>query len=429
MKGKIKIGVIGFGKRGTSLLKDVMLPMDDVEIRAVCDSYEDRMEEARKLSEEAGNPNVFASTDYREILKIEEIDAIVITCAWEFHIDIACEAMLAGKYVGIEVGGAYDIEQCWRLVRTSEKTGMPCMMLENCCYGKTELMVLNMVKKGLFGEIVHCAGGYHHDLRDEIATGIEKRHYRLRNYLNRNCDNYNTHELGPIAKLLNINRGNRMLSLTSVASKSAGMAQYVRDNMEGLSLPSHEKEEESKHLNSSLKNAVFHQGDIVTTTVKCAGGQTIVMTLDTTLPRAYCRGFTVCGTKGRYEEQTDSIFIDGQHNKYDENWKEQWGNADTYHTQYDHPIWQEAKKNEIKGGHGGMDWMVFRAFFESVKAQTNTPIDVYDTASWMCISVLSEQSVLLNGAPVPIPDFTCGRWMNREPYIRGKYCLEEIIEE
>ena len=108
MKGKIKIGVIGFGKRGTSLLKDVMLPMDDVEIRAVCDSYEDRMEEARKLSEEAGNPNVFASTDYREILKIEEIDAIVITCAWEFHIDIACEAMLAGKYVGIEVGGAYE---------------------------------------------------------------------------------------------------------------------------------------------------------------------------------------------------------------------------------------------------------------------------------------------------------------------------------
>lgn len=415
MKGKIKIGVIGFGKRGTSLLKDVMLPMDDVEIRAVCDSYEDRMEEARKLSEEAGNPNVFASTNYREILKIEEIDAIVITCAWESHIDIACEAMLAGKYVGIEVGGAYDIEQCWRLVRTSEKTGMPCMMLENCCYGKTELMVLNMVKKGLFGEIVHCAGGYHHDLRDEIATGIEKRHYRLRNYLNRNCDNYNTHELGPIAKLLNINRGNRMLSLTSVASKSAGMAQYVNDNMD--------------HLNPCLKNAVFHQGDIVTTTVKCAGGQTIVMTLDTTLPRAYCRGFTVCGTKGRYEEQTDSIFIDGQHNKYDENWKEQWGNTDTYHTQYDHPIWQEAKKNEIKGGHGGMDWMVFRAFFESVKAQTNTPIDVYDTASWMCISVLSEQSVSLNGAPVRIPDFTCGRWMNREPYIRGKYCLEEIIEE
>ena len=181
-----------------------------------------------------------------------------------------------------------------------------------------------------------------------------------------------------------------------VYKRQAGMAQYVRDNMEGLSLPSHEKEEESKHLNSSLKNAVFHQGDIVTTTVKCAGGQTIVMTLDTTLPRAYCRGFTVCGTKGRYEEQTDSIFIDGQHNKYDENWKEQWGNADTYHTQYDHPIWQEAKKNEIKGGHGGMDWMVFRAFFESVKAQTNTPIDVYDTASWMCISVLSEHMVVIN---------------------------------
>lgn len=319
--------------------------------------------------------------------------------------------MKSGKYVGLEVGGAYSIEDCWQLVRVSEETKMPCMMLENCCYGRTELMVLNMVRQCFFGEVIHCEGGYHHDLRTEISNGIENRHYRLRNYLNRNCENYPTHELGPIAKVLNINRGNRMISLSSVSSKAAGLKQYISDN---------------KSRDHELAGASFAQGDIVKTTIRCAHGETITLTLDTTLPRAYSRGFNVRGTKAAYNEENNSIFIDGVHNEFDGDWSVKWGNAKEYQEEYDHPIWKEYSKGDIKGGHDGMDWLVFSAFFESVKAGTQTPIDVYDTATWMSISVLSEQSIACGGAVVAIPDFTNGKWLKPAKVKPSHYCLDEI---
>ena len=150
--------------------------------------------------------------------------------AWENHIPAAVYAMEHGKQVAIEVGGAYSVDDCWKLVDTYEKTGIHCMMLENCCYDRNEMMVMKMVREGLFGKIVHCEGGYRHDLRSEISLGKEIRHYRLRNFMNRNCENYPTHELGPIAKILDINRGNRMLSLTSVSSGAFGLNAYAEQN-------------------------------------------------------------------------------------------------------------------------------------------------------------------------------------------------------
>jgi Oxidoreductase family, NAD-binding Rossmann fold. len=226
MKKQIKLGIIGLGGRGYSLLSTV-LQMEDIVVSAVCDLYEDRRQRGvNKVETVAGN-TPFSTDNYKEVLALDEIDAVIVSTSWADHISVAIDAMKAGKYVGVEVGGAYSIDECWELVRTHEKTGVPCMLLENCCYGRIELMVLNMVKKGLFGEIVHCEGGYHHDLRYEITNGRENRHYRLVNYMHRNCENYPTHELGPIAKILNINRGNRMLSLTSMASKARGLHEYI----------------------------------------------------------------------------------------------------------------------------------------------------------------------------------------------------------
>jgi predicted dehydrogenase len=406
--GKINIGIIGLGERGYSLLKSVILEIDYVDVLGVCDIYEDRTERGFDIvAEKRGNKPV-RTNDYKVLLGMPEIDAIVITSAWESHLQIAMEAMNAGKYVGVEVGGAYSIDDCWKLVHTYEKTGTPCMMMENCCYGRNELMVLNMVRQGIFGDIVHCAGGYHHDLRHEISFGNENRHYRLRNYLSRNCENYPTHELGPIAKVLDINRGNRMLSLNSVASRAAGLSDFIK---------------RKKPEDTRLLNAEFKQGDIVTTIIKCARGETIVLTLDTTLPRAYSRGFCVRGTKGMYEEQTHSIFLDGVHHEYDYNWSKQWGNADKYREEYEHPIWKKYLTEGVKGGHEGMDWLVFNAFFESVANKTQTPIDVYDSAAWMSISTLSEQSIACGGATVYIPDFTNGKWLQPQTKAEGKYSL------
>ena len=409
MGKKIRVGQIGLGGRGFGLLQNVILLQEDVEVVAVCDLYEDRTQAAAQAIKEKQGHDPVMTANYHDIIAMENVDAVVVTAAWECHIDPAIEAMRAGKYVGVEVGGAYSVEDCWRLVRTYEETGVPCMLLENCCYGREELLVMNMVKKGLFGEIVHCQGGYRHDLRHEITNGRENRHYRLRNYMNRNCENYPTHELGPIAKILGINRGNRMVSLNAVASKAAGLHEYIL---------------KEKGPDYDLANTIFAQGDVVTTIIKCAHGQTISLTLDTTLPRAYSRGFHIQGTKGMYMEDNRSIFLDDVHNQYDFEWKKQWDNVEEYFQEHEHPIWKKYQEDGLVGGHGGMDGLVFGAFFDAVRNKKQVPIDVYDMAAWMSITALSEESIAKGGAPVAIPDFTNGRWTHREAGPEGYYSLD-----
>ncbi len=409
---KVRVGWVGLGGRGYSVIKMVLDTMDDIEILGVCDLYEDRTEAGRKLVEDKTGKSPLAVTDYRRLLEVKEIDAIVTPSAWEAHVDICIDSMLAGKYVATEVGGAYSIEQCWQLVRTYERTKVPCMMLENCCYGKEEMTVLNMIKKGIFGELVHCEGGYRHDLRDEVARGEEIRHYRLRNYMHRNGELYQTHELGPIAKYLDINRGNRMTMLTSMSSKAAGLHEW-------LNSPAADGHDVAK----KQANYKFNQGDVVTTMIKCANGETITLTHDTTLPRIYSRANLVQGTKGMWMEDKHGIYITGTQSGSE--WSHKWIDINEYYAEHLHPVWQGY---EAVGGHGGMDYLVLRAFFEAVKAQTQTPIDVYDTAAWMSITPLSEDSIACGSMPVAIPDFTNGKWTHREPPVRGKYCLDEVCE-
>ncbi|MFR3684133.1 MAG: Gfo/Idh/MocA family protein [Enterococcus sp.] len=395
----LKVGIIGLGNRGYWLMKDVILLMPGIKVTAVCDVYEDRNEKAAALTEELCGHRPAMETDYKKLIARDDVDIVVITCAWEGHVQLAIEAMEAGKAVGMEVGGAYSIKQCWDLVDTYEKTKTPFMFLENCCYGRRELMALNMVQQGLFGDVVHCRGAYMHDLREEVSKGEENRHYRLRNYIHRNCENYPTHELGPIAKILQINHGNRMLSLTSMSSKASGLHEYIKDRMPD---------------NNTLSHTTFAQGDVVNTMIKCAGGETILLTLNTTLPRFYSRDFTVCGTKGMYEEENDSVYLDKKYTLEEEmEWKKFWGNAKEYEEEYDHPIWKKFLNDGVHGGHGGMDWLVFEAFFDSIRNNTLCPIDVYDAASWMCITALSEESIALGGQPVAVPDFTNGAWTSR----------------
>ncbi len=406
MKERLKIAVIGCGARGSFLLRMILDHMPDVDVIGVCDLYEDRTEAAKQLVIEKRGMTPASSCDYKDMIALDEADAIVTPSAWEAHIEICIAAMEAGKYVASEVGGAYSIDQCWQLVHTYERTGIPCMLLENCCYGREELTVLNMIQKGMFGEVVHCEGGYRHDLRDEVALGNEIRHYRLRNYLTRNGELYPTHELGPIAKYLNINRGNRMLMLTSMASKSVGINDWIKRN---------------RGDDFENANAKFALGDVVTTMIKCANGQTITLTHDTSLPRPYSRGNLVQGTRGIWCEDTHGVLFDGM----DQNpsYAHRYRNLEEFMPEHEHPLWHDY---QAIGGHGGIDYLVLRGFFDAVKNETQVPIDVYDMASWMSITALSEASIAMGSAPVSIPDFTNGKWCHREPYVRSKYCLEEV---
>lgn len=403
-----KIAVVGLSKRGHGLIKEAILPACEdynIEIAAVYDPYLDRTEQAAATVKERTGKEPIKAKDYQEILDNPEIDGVIIASAWEAHISQAIGAMKAGKYAAFEVGGAYALQDCWELVKTYEETGVHCMLMENCCYGEKEMMVMNMVREGLFGDIVHCQGGYHHDLREEVAFGEENRHYRLRNYINRNCENYPTHELGPIAKILDINNGNRMVSLTATASCAKGLHEYVVNK---------------KGADDPLASVEFAQGDIVTTVIKCAKGQTITLVLDTTLPRIYSRGFTVRGTKGAFFEDMNMVFIEGVQ---EENWsaKPYWDNAQEYAKTHAHPMW---KDYDPKGGHGGMDYLVVSAFFEAMTTGTRPPIDVYDAAAYMCITALSEESIHGGSAPVAIPDFTRGKWYMRDDIVDSKFRLD-----
>ncbi len=403
----VRLGIIGLGGRGRGQT-ETLIQMPDVEVTCVCDVYEDRVKMGQDLIEKHRPYRPDGEIDYKKVICREDVDAVCVFTSWETHIEIAVAAMKCGKKVAIEVGGATSVEECWKLVRAKEETGIECMMLENCCYGKEEMTLLNMVKQGVFGTLVHCQGGYQHDLRDEIGLGDINRHYRQRHFLQRNAELYPTHELGPICEYLSINRGNRMVSLVAMASKAAGLHEWL----------------EANRADSPLATAQVNQGDIMTTLIKCANGETIVLTHDCTLPRPYSRGGRVQGTKGIWQEDNRGIYIDGRTVNDPNHWTHSWESDEPYMKEYEHPLWKEYEEFGLRGGHGGMDYLVLRAFIESVQKNECPPIDTYDTASWMVITALSEQSAAMGGMPVPIPDFTEGKWLQkRESVPTGEYVL------
>lgn len=398
----VKMGVIGLGVRGSSILKKILLNMDDVEIVSVCDNFEDRaVEMADLVTEQRGKrPEIF--TDHYTCLQHGGMDAVFVATSWETHVEVAIDAMKLGIPVALEVGGAYCVERMWDMVRAYEETKTPLMFMENCCYGKQELLATSLVRNGVLGDIVHAHGAYGHYLAPGIANGVARRHYRLRNYLNRNCENYPTHELGPIAKVLNINRGNQMVSLVSMASKAVGMEDYISQNAEKY---------------PHLVGKKFRQGDMVNTLIYCADGSTISLRLDTTLPRSYSREFNLHGTRGIFEMNTHTVCLANEPESFETTkfYRENFGNADKYADKYLPDVWKNMTDEQKKIGHGGMDGIEFATFVETLNAGKPMPIDVYDAAAWMCVTALSEASIAAGGMPQAIPDFTGGMWTRREP--------------
>lgn len=389
---KLRVAQIGLGGRGYGLYDEVFKYRKDTDFVAFCDPEISRAEKSADIAMAMGYERPKIYTDYKQCIDESKPDVVIVTASWVVHVEICLYAMEKGIVTACEVGGSYSIESLWDLVHCYERTKTPIFFLENCCYGRLELLALNMKRLGLLGEIVHCEGGYCHDLRHEIAKGVTGEHYRFQEYVHRNCDNYPTHEIGPIAKILDINCGNRFLYLYSMSSKSVGMEQYL-----------------SCSDNPKLKNAKFMQGDVVKTLIKCQNGETVTITLDTTLPRYYSRQFTVQGTKGMICEDVDGGRVDEVAGGHDRTGC--LGNIEQMYEKYEHPLWK--KKYESVNVHGGIDERTIDEFFEAVKAGRPMPIDVYDMATWMCITTLSEQSIA-TGQSIPFPDFTNGAWVRRK---------------
>jgi predicted dehydrogenase len=402
---QIKLGFIGLGGRGSGLA-DLVADMEDVHIAAVCDLHQDRVDKKiERLQEKQGyRPDGYL--DYHELLARGDLQGVVIASSWTTHVEISLAAMRAGIYAASEVGGASSIQECWELVRVSQETGVPFMLLENCCYGREEMAILNMVKQDMFGELIHCQCGYEHDLRSEITRGTENRHYRLNNFTYRNADLYPTHGVGPMAKLLNINKGNRFLSLVSMSSKARGLHDYAVNQLG------------AEH---SQFGTEFAQGDITTTMIKCARGETMLLTHDCSLPRPYSRAQRVQGTRGIWMEDKNALHFDDFEG-------ERWAPMEEYLESHDHPVWKDFVNDGVRGGHGGMDYLVQRSFIEAIQAGRQTPIDVYDSVAWMAITALSEDSIACGSAPVAFPDFTNGKWMRNRPEADCYWSLDGLYE-
>jgi len=409
---KVRLGFIGVGLRGQNHL-DLALRRNDVEVVALCDIQQVMMDRSLSMVQKAGKPKPQVILEgpygYRKMLENKNFDAVIISTPWEWHTVQCIDAMNAKKYVGCEVITGTTVEECWELVQTSERTGMPLMMLENVCYRRDVMAVLNMVRQNVFGELVHLQGGYQHDLREvkfndgkkPYGGGVEfgekgfsEAQWRTEHSVHRNGDLYPTHGIGPVAMMININRGNRFTELVSYSSKARGLHDYIV------------KTAGENHPNAKVN---FKLGDVVTTMIKCANEETILLQHDTNLPRPYSIGFRVQGTNGIWMDVNKSIYIEGQSKQ-----AHRWEDAQPWLDKYDHPLWKKYSGDAAGAGHGGMDWFVMNAFIESVKRKTQPPMDVYDAVAWSAITPLSETSIRLGGETLAFPDFTKGQWMHRK---------------
>ena len=410
---KVRLGFIGVGLRGRNHLEQALF-RDDVEVNAICDIYNNSINESLTLIKAKGKkvPAIYKNGDhdFENMVKRDDLDGIVIATPWEWHVPMALVSMKAGKYTAVEVSATVKLQESWDLVNMYEKTGSHCMILENVCYRRDVMAVLNMVRQNMFGELVHAQCGYQHDLREvkfndgkkAYGGGVEfgekgfsEAKWRTKHSVDRNGDLYPTHGLGPVAEMLNINRGNQFLYLTSIASQGVGLHNYIVKNGG------------ENHPNTKVQ---FKLGDVITTTIKCANGQTIMISHDTNLPRPYSLGFRVQGTNGLWMNDGNHIYLEGISKK-----QHTWDDFKEYQDKYDHPLWKNHAANADKAGHGGIDYFILRAFIESIKRKVAPPIDVYDAAAWSAISPLSEESIAKGSAPVKIPDFTRGKWKTNKP--------------
>lgn len=418
-KNKVRIGMIAVGLRGQLHLSE-MLKRKDVEIIAMADPDKRMMAMAQGLVKQYGQKEAVEYTngphDYKNLLKRDDIDAVFISSPWEWHTPQGIDAMNAGKIVGMEVCGAIQLQDCWDWVNTYEKTKVPVMVLENVCYRRDIMAIHSMVRKGMFGELIHLQAGYQHDLRGMLFTddsafgkGVEfganafsEARWRTQHYIDHNSENYPTHGLGPVAVMADINRGNRLTRLSSIASKARGLHRYIVNHPKGG----------ADHPNAKVK---FKQGDVVTTQLQTANGETIVISLDTCSPRPYNLGFRVQGVNGIWQDHHAGEADRGMIYFEDRSANDEWENTKKYMDEHDHPLWKRFEKDAEHSGHGGMDFFVDNAFIECIKRDVPFPLDVYDLATWYAITPLSGKSIATGGQVQNIPDFTRGKWKTRKP--------------
>jgi len=395
----VRIGVVGLGGRGTGLLS-ILLTMEGVEVPALCGTSVGKVQRAQDMVERAGQPRPAGYCEGKEAFKSlmdrDDLEAVVIATPWEWHTPMAVHCMRSGKYAGVEVPAAITREQCWELVNTHEETGVPCMMLENWSFRRDNLAVLNMIRQGLLGEILHCHCSHSHNCIDHWffdRDGNDR--WAARYLIERNTDQYPTHSLGPVISWMDIGCGDYFDHVTSTATDSRGINAYFARRF-GPDHPSAKRK--------------YAQGDIVTSVIRTKQGKTIVVNYDMQLPRPYDNRWMIQGTLGLYYEPRSAVYLEGRSPQYHE-----WEPFAPYQHECEHSWWKALTEEVAAATHEGTDYLELQQFVKAVRERTQTPLDVYDSATMSVLVALAEQSIANGSAPVECPDFTRGKWQTRKP--------------
>lgn len=391
---EVRVGIIGLGNRGMG-----MLPLFDavpgVRVTAVCDVRPERVRQASDRLAENGSrrPREYSRSarDFERLAQASDVDFVFIATPWEDHYEQGAACLRGGKHVGIDLPIATELEELWSLVDLSEQTRRHCLLMANCNYGRQELAMLKMAHDGVFGEITNGHGGYLHDLRDLLfSETYYYNQWRRKWFTQRNRAFYPMHGLGPIAAAMDVNRGDRMVSLTATASPAHGLADYRERNV--------------STDRADVWDEEYIAGDRVTCMITTEQGRLIRAEDDVCTPRPYSRINTIAGSRGVLEDYPSRIYLEPEHSDHS------WQDSGPWLQEYDHWLWREIGDDaENHGGHGGMDYILVYRVMQCMRQGLVPDIDVYDSATWCSPVPLSEAS-LSTGGPVEIPDFTRGNY-------------------
>ena len=394
---EVRIGFVGVGGQGGAHVRN-MLRVPGARVTAICDIAPERAAQVQKWVVDAKQKEPALYTrgprDFERLCDSDDVDLVFNATPWEWHVPVCVAAMTHGKHAATEVPAAMTIEDCWQLVEGAEKQRTHCVMMENCNYDRPEMMVFNMVRQGLFGDILHAEGGYLHDLRAikfaDRGEGLWRRAWAMK--VNGNL--YPTHGLGPVANCLDINRGDRFEYLVSMSGPSRGLQQWAKDHVPDGAPQRSEK---------------FVLGDVNVSLIRTARGKTIYVSHDTNLPRPYSRIHLVQGTRGLFQGYPDRVYIEGRSPEH------RWEESKAYLAQYDHPLWTDLTSNAEGAGHGGMDYIEDYRLIKCLREGLPTDMNVYDAAALSAVVHLSQRSNAKRSASVDFPDFTRGKWQSTAP--------------
>ena len=393
----VRIGFVGIGLQGGGHVQN-FLRIPGCRITAVCDIRSERTDWATRQITTAGHPAPAVYNkgprDFERLCETEDLDLVFTATPWEWHVPVMLSAMKNGKHAATEVPAAMTVDDCWAIVEAAEKQRKHCLMMENCNYDRMEMMAFNMVRQGLFGEILHAEGGYLHDLRgikfENRNEGLWRRAWSQR--LNGNL--YPTHGLGPISNCLDINRGDKFDYLVSMSSPSRGLQDWAASHFPP---------------GAPQRTETYALGDVNTSLIKTSRGRSIMVQHCTNLPRPYSRIHIVQGSKGLFDGYPHRVYIEGRGRN------DQWVDANTLLAEFEHPLWKEIAEQAKGAGHGGMDFIEDYRLIKCLRDGAALDMTVYDAASLSAVVDLSVRSVAREARPVEVPDFTRGRWRTTPP--------------